>query len=103
MAASGVLLVTLSMTYVLSVLDAVTQKRSFAQDVSGLGLDDESIVTTWDGSGFDDVALPFNSITTALNELTSNHKSYPILHYFYTDDREAAVLSVASLDGALTL
>ncbi|MDL5363212.1 potassium channel family protein [Halalkalicoccus sp. NIPERK01] len=105
MTASGMLLVTLSITYVLSVLDAVTQKRSFAQDVSGLGLDGESIVTTtWNGSAFDDVALPLNSITTALNELTANHKAYPILHYFYTDDREAAaVLSGASLDDALTL
>ena len=105
MTASGMLLVTLSITYVLSVLEAVTQKRTFARDVSGLGLDSESIVTTtWNGDEFDNVALPLNSITTALNELTANHKAYPILHYFYTDDREAAaVLSVASLDDALTL
>lgn len=105
MTASGMLLVTLSITYIISVLDAVSQKRTFARNVSGLGLDGESIVaTTWNGDGFDDVALPLNRITTALNELTSNHKAYPILHYFYTDDREAAaVLSVASLDDALTL
>lgn len=105
MTASGMVLVTLSITYVLSVLDAVTQKQTFARDVSGLGTDSEAIVTTaWNGSGFDDVALPLNSITTELNELTANHKAYPILHYFYTDDREAAaVLSVASLDDALTL
>ncbi|MDT3437516.1 potassium channel family protein [Haloarcula sp. 1CSR25-25] len=105
MTASGMLLVTLSITYVLSVLDAVTQKRTFARNVSGLGLDGEAIVTTaWNGDEFDDVALPLNSITTALNELTSNHKAYPVLHYFYTDDREAAaVLCVASLDDALTL
>ncbi|WP_135305171.1 potassium channel family protein [Haloarcula amylovorans] len=105
MTASGMLLVTLSITYVLSVLDAVTQKRTFARDVSGLGTDGEAIVTTtWNGDGFDDVALPLNSITTALNELTANHKAYPILHYFYTDDcAAAAVLSVASLDDALIL
>ncbi|MBX0297460.1 ion channel [Haloarcula nitratireducens] len=105
MTASGMLLVTLSITYVLSVLDAVTQKRSFARNVSGLGRDGESIVATaWNGDEFDGVALPLNSITTSLNELIANHKAYPILHYFYTDDREAAaVMSVASLDDALTL
>jgi hypothetical protein len=105
MTASGLLLVTLSITYVLSVLDAVTQKRAFARDVSGLGTDGEAIVTSsWNGGGFGDVALQLNGITSELNELTSNHKAYPILHYFYTDDRAAAaVLSVASLDDALTL
>ncbi|MBX0298282.1 potassium channel family protein [Haloarcula nitratireducens] len=105
MTASGMLLVTLSITYVLSVLEAVTQKRSFARNVSGLGPDGGSIVAaTWNGDGFEDVALPLNSITTALNKLTANHKAYPILHYFYTDEREAAaVLSVASLDDALTI
>lgn len=45
-AASGMLFITLSVTYVLSVLDAVTQKRSFASDVSGLGSNGTEIVRT---------------------------------------------------------
>lgn len=36
--ASGMLFVTLSVTYILSVLDAVAQKRSFATGVSALGI-----------------------------------------------------------------
>lgn len=41
---SGMLFVTLSVTYILSVLDAVTQKRSFATVVNGLGAQGVSIV-----------------------------------------------------------
>jgi hypothetical protein len=103
--ASGMLFVTLLITYVLSVLDAVTQKRAFASNVSGLGMRGEEIVrTSWDGESFDGVDLPLNSFTAELNELTANHKAYPILHYFYADDREAAAVhSIAILDEAVTL
>ncbi|WP_435119984.1 potassium channel family protein [Halolamina sp. C58] len=103
--ASGMLLITLSISYVLSVLDAVTQKRSFATSISGLGLRGETVVTeSWDGDSFDGVELSLNTFTAELNELTTNHKAYPVLHYFYTEQREAAaVVSIVVLDDALTL
>jgi len=103
--ASGMLLVTLVVSYVISVLGAVTQKRSFASNVSGLGQRGETIVrTAWNGEDFDGLELPLNTFTTEINELTTNHHAYPILHYFYTDQREyAAVLSIVALDEALTL
>ncbi len=42
--------------------------------------------------------------TDRLNTLTSNHKAYPILHYFYSRQPEqASVISIAVLDGALTI
>jgi hypothetical protein len=105
MTASGMLFVTLIITYVLSVLDAVTQKRTFARNVSGLGQRGEALVEqSWNGDEFHDVDLPLNTFTAQLNELTANHKAYPVLHYFYTDDREAAaVVSVTALEEAVTL
>ncbi len=100
----GMLLVTLSITYVLSVLDAVSQKRAFANGVTGLGTDGETVVRAgWDGEAFDSLALPLNTFTSELNSLTANHKAYPILHYFYTPDGDRApTLAIAVLDDALT-
>lgn len=102
---SGMLLITLSISYILSVLDAVTQKRSFATSVSGLGLRGETVVVkSWDGDSFDGVELPLETFTAELNRLTTNHGAYPVLHYFYAEQREAAaVVSVVVLDEALTL
>ncbi|MFC6941087.1 ion channel [Salinirubellus sp. GCM10025818] len=104
---SGMLLITLVVSYVVSVLDAVTQKRAFASNVSGLGYRGEEIVrTAWNGDGeaFRGFDLSLNSYTAEINELTTNHQAYPILHYFYTDRREyATVLGVVALDEALTL
>ncbi|WP_226481272.1 potassium channel family protein [Natrinema amylolyticum] len=103
--ASGMLFVTLSVTYVLSVLDAVTQKRSFASSVSGLGTRSDGILrTSWNGEEFDGLALSLNELTSQLNTLTANHKAYPILHYFHSGQTDRApVTSVALLDETLTL
>lgn len=103
--ASGMLFITMSVTYILSVLDAVTQKRSFASNVSGLGSDGTAIVrTSWNGETFDGLSVPLNTLSTELNTLTSNHKAYPILHYFYSRQPEQAPANrIPALDEALLL
>lgn len=103
--ASGMLYVTLAVTYVLSVLDAVTQKRAFASGVSGLGPRGEDVLrTAWNGEEFQGLDLLLNTYVEQLNALTSNHKAYPILHYYYSErvDR-SPVTSVAILEDALSL
>lgn len=87
------------------MLDAVTQKRVFASNVSGLGQRGEAIVrTAWSGEDFRGLDLSLNSFTEQLNELTTNHQAYPVLHYFYTRRPEyVPVLSIVALDEALTL
>ncbi|MDS0282677.1 potassium channel family protein [Haloarcula onubensis] len=103
--ASGMLFVTLSVTYVLSVLGAVTQKRALASSISGLGpRSTEILATSWDGEEFRGLELPLNTISTRVNTLTSNHKAYPILHYFYTPDPDRApTAAIAVFDEMLTL
>ncbi|MFC6769413.1 potassium channel family protein [Natrinema soli] len=102
---SGLLFVTLSVTYTLSVLDAVTQKRAFATNISGFGTQSEEIVrTAWNGEEFQGLDLPLNTFVTQLTILTENHKAYPVLHYFHSAqaDRSPAV-EITVLDEALTL
>lgn len=103
--ASGMLFVTLSVTYVLSVLDAVTQKRSFATGVTGLASQGGDVVrAAWNGQEFVGLDLLLNTYTSQLNTLTSNHKAYPVLHYFHSEQSEQApVTSIAVLDDALTI
>ncbi|KYH24855.1 Ion channel [Halalkalicoccus paucihalophilus] len=102
---SGMLVVTLTVSYTLSVLDAVTQKRSFASGVTGLGTHSNALVrTAWDGEGFSGLDLPLDTYVSQLNTLTSNHKAYPVLHYFYSQRAEQSpVVAIAALDEALTI
>lgn len=103
--ASGMLFVTLSVTYILNVLGAVTQKRSLASSIHGLGGGSTEILErSWDGESFRGLEVPLNSISDQLDTLTSNHKAYPVLHYFYTPQPEQApVTNIAVFDETLTL
>lgn len=104
-AGSGLLFVTLSVTYTLSVLDAVTQKRAFANNVSGFGTNGEEIVqTAWNGEEFQELDLLLDSFVTQLTLLTENHNAYPVLHYFHSaQPDQAPAVEIAVLDEALTL
>lgn len=99
------LFITLAITYVLSVLDAVTQKRAFASDVSGLGSPSVEILRrSWNSEEFEGLDLPLVTLSSELTTLTANHKAYPILHYFYSRQTDQApTVSIAVLDEALTL
>ncbi|WP_135819780.1 two pore domain potassium channel family protein [Halostella litorea] len=103
--ASGMLFVTLGVSYVLSILGAVADKRAFAKSVTGIGDRGEAFVRAgWDGEGFRDLDLPLNEISSDLGLLAEQHKSYPILHYYHSEDAsDSSPLAVAVLDEALTV
>ncbi len=103
--ASGMLFVTMGVSYVLSVLGAVADKRSFASGVTGLGNESEMIVErSWNGTDFDDLALPLNSLTSQLDLLADQHKAYPILHYYHSEHpKHASAMAVPVFDEALTI
>jgi hypothetical protein len=103
--ASGMLSVTMGVSYVLSVLGAVSNKRSFASSVSGMGADSETIVeTAWQKDDFQGLKLPINSLASQLDRLADQHKSYPILHYYHSEQaKNASAMGVAVFDETMTI
>lgn len=104
-AASGLVFITLGVTYILSVLEAVTQKRAFAESVRGMGESVTEVMTdSWNGKDFHDIDLLLNSFSSQLSTLTSLHNAYPILHYYHPGKRDEELsVAVATLDEALTV
>ncbi|MCM3611078.1 two pore domain potassium channel family protein [Planococcus sp. MERTA32b] len=104
-AASGLVFITLGVTYILSVLDAVTQKRAFAESIRGIGDNvSEIVMNSWNGENFNDIDLLLNSFSSQLSTLTSQHNAYPILHYYHSSKRdEELTVAVATLDETLTV
>ncbi|MFD1030588.1 two pore domain potassium channel family protein [Metaplanococcus flavidus] len=102
---SGLVFITLGVTYILSVLDAVTQKRAFAESVRGIGDSvTEFIRNSWNGKDFHDIDLLLNTFSSQLSTLTSQHNAYPILHFYHSSKRDEELsVSVATLDEALTV
>lgn len=104
-AASGLIFITLGVTYVLSVLGALTQKRALAKSISGLAASPSELVrNTWNGNDFHDLDLLLNSFSSQLNVITAQHNAYPVLHFYYSDQNEESLpLSIAIIDEALTI
>jgi len=102
---TGMLFITLGVTYLLSVLGAVTQKRAFSESVFGIGNNSMDIVkNAWNGQHFHNADFLLKEYSSQLSSITSQHKAYPILHYYYAEDKNEAVpLAVSVLDEALTI
>jgi hypothetical protein len=105
--ATGMLIATMSVTYLLTVLGAVSEKRSFASGVTGLGKRGEALVRSgWDErrGDFHDLDLPLNPLGDQLDALAEQHLSYPILHYYHSEGiDDASPVAVAVLEEAVTI
>ena len=101
MAVTGLSLFTLAVTYVLPIVTAVTQRRVQATAISALGTDVSQVVASLDGAG-DDADRLLDEIGRQVRLLAQQHLAYPVLHYFHSADRRAALApSVATLDEAI--
>jgi len=102
---TGLLLLTLVITYVGSVISAVVQKRSMASQLTGLGTTPEGVLrNSWDGRAFQSLELPLSTLTSQLVQTTEQHFAYPILHYYRgMEESKSPAVALAVLDDALTV
>jgi hypothetical protein len=102
----GLFLVTLSITYLVSVVSAAVTRRQLARSVHLSGETGADIVLThWTGeqvSGqFDSLA---QTLVTQILQTTQQHLAYPVLHHFHAaEDASSAPRALAALDDALVL
>lgn len=103
--ASGMLFITLAVSYVLSVLGAVVDKRSFANTVTGIGKRGEQFVRTgWNGEDLHELDLPLDTLASDVSTLAQQHKAYPVLHYYHSKQaQESSAMAIAIFDEALTI
>jgi hypothetical protein len=101
----GIMLITMSITYLVPVISNMIQKRKLSHYIAALGESPEKIVTkNVDGSDFSALSSHLTTITEMLFEYSRNHLAYPILHYMHDNDPNTnIVLKMCSLDEALNI
>lgn len=102
----GLFLITLSITYLVSVVSAAVTRRQLAQSITVLGSTGPEIVLThWsEGQISSQFSSRLQTISTQLLKVTQQHLAYPVLHYFHsTDPASSAPRAIAALDDALVL
>ncbi len=102
----GLALVTLAITYLVSLVSAAVSRRVLARQVTALGRSGAQLVLLhWDGSaldpGLDD---RLQVLSQQVLQTTEQHLAYPVLHTFHASDPDAAApRALAVLDDALLL
>ncbi|MGY1634397.1 ion channel [Geodermatophilus sp. SYSU D01186] len=102
----GLALVTLAITYLLSVVSAVVSRRALAVQIRALGATAAELVTAgWSGGSFSPAFTQhLVGLVAPLATVVQQHFAYPVLHYFRSrSPEESAPVAIAVLDDALLL
>jgi hypothetical protein len=105
-ALSGLILITLGITYLLSVVGAIVSRRAFAAHVRALGDTPADIVVGgWSGSQFDSAFIQhLVSLASQLTTLSEQRLAYPVVHYFHASSRiVAGSVALANISEAVML
>lgn len=102
---TGLILITMSVTYFVPVLSAIIKQRKLAINLSSLGNSpQEIIINAWDGSNYSFFKLQLLNFCDALLEHNQNHKAYPIIHFFHNNVKDHSVIvQIARLNEAICI
>ncbi|MDT0645110.1 hypothetical protein RM545_00265 [Zunongwangia sp. F260] len=105
MSLHGTFLVTLSISYIIPVLDAVIKKRTLSAYIWQLGRTPEELIRNcWNGKDFSILHDQFQSLHTMILEHSERHLAYPVIRYFHSNElKYSAPLCMAILDEVVTI
>lgn len=102
-ALNGLLLLTLAVTFLVPVVSAVVDKRTMAVQIAVLGTTSSQILENAKGE-LGELSSALDQLVPALARSAQEHLAYPVLHYFHSTARHAALAPMlAVLDETLTL
>ena len=89
--ASGVVIISVGLAYVLPILAAVAHKRSIAATIHTLGDTVDDMRALGQVSGGSSFELHLVALVSGIVLCAERHRSYPVLHYFHSHDGHSAL------------
>ena len=102
---TGLILLTMSVTYFIPVLSAVIDQRKLGLNLSTLGKTPQEIVlNAWNGNDFHRLTDKIDGIANSIIKYSQQHRAYPVIHYFHNNKQKSSVvLQLARLYEALII
>ena len=99
----GLTTITLSLTYISSVITSAIAGRQLALLIHCLGNSpDEMLKTAWNGSDLSDLDHVLSEVGAELNGYAEKHLVFPIIHFFHSDEPDGSIaLACARLDDSI--
>lgn len=100
----GFIFFTSSMTYLISVANALVNKRALTRSIQNLGKSPEGIAQTFLELDTSYSYQQILSLQEMVDKLYVNHQAYPVLHYFnHPSPKVALSVNFGRLDEAVTI
>lgn len=102
---TGLLMITLSITYMVPVLSAVTERRALSIRIASIGHSSQAmLVNNWNGHDFSMLNTQLQELAQSIARQGQLHFSYPVLHFFHHSQKETALLpNLVAFDEAITI
>jgi hypothetical protein len=102
---NGFVLLTMSVSYLIPVVMAVSERFQHGMVLHGLGDTAQGLLlTSWNGADFSELRPHLQQLTQVVGRTTQKFLSYPVLHFFHSPTRDSALEpGIAALDEALLL
>ncbi|MCC9135366.1 hypothetical protein ACFSKU_11460 [Pontibacter silvestris] len=102
---SGLIMITIAITYVVPVVNAVTQRRALSIRIASIGHSVQlMLLNNWNGKNFKMLEDQFQELAQQVTKQGQLHFSYPVLHFFHHQNKIASLLpNLAMLDEAITI
>lgn len=102
---SGLILITMALTYLIPLLSAVTFQRTLSAYIHSLGDSPIEILgNAWDGKSLSRLEPYLENLEEMILSYSEKHMAYPVVHYFHRNKpRFSAPLHLVRLKEALEL
>lgn len=102
---SGLILITIAISYMVPVLSAITERRALSIRIAAIGNSPQRmLLNNWNGKSFERLNDQLSGLAQDIAHQGQLHLAYPVLHYFHHEDKNVALLpNLAALDEAITL
>ncbi|TVZ26861.1 ion channel [Gillisia sp. Hel_I_86] len=90
---TGLILLTMSVTYFIPVLTAVIEQRKLGLRLKMLGTSPQDIIMkSWNGQDFSRILDEVQDIAGSLIKHSQNHRAYPVIHYFHNCKKNNTII-----------
>ena len=102
---TGLILLTMSVTYFIPVLSAVIDQQKLGISLRTLGSTPQEIVlNSWNKKDFKRLTNKIDDISDAIIKYSQQHRAYPVIHYFHNPkQKNNVVLQLTRLYEALII
>ena len=92
-AVSGLIFITMSITYFIPVLSAVIKQRELSIGLNSLGRTPFEILNNgWNGRNFNRFIKQTSKFSKSISKHSQNHRAYPVIHFFHNPEPNSSII-----------